>query len=184
MKKLLILLIALFMLMTPICACAAEVEAETEAPAEGVSTVEIVSGYIKEYVPELLSAGTLLLSLAITYLFKKALVPGVRKALTAIDGTVSGYNTKMTEMVDGITKELELSKTFSAELLERFTAQEADTKKVLLVVEKALVAQSDSLFNLLENTNLPARTKALIASEHKAQVEEIVSLLNGDTNEE
>lgn len=184
MKKLLILLIALFVLLTPICAYAAEVEAEAEAPAEGGSTVEIISGYIQQYVPEILSAGTLILSVAITYLFKKALVPGVRKALTAIDGTVSGYNTKMTEMVDGITKELELSKVFSAELLELFTAQEADTKKVLLVVEKALVAQSDSLFNLLENTNLPADTKALIASEHKAQVEEIVALLNGGANEE
>ena len=180
MKKLLVLLILLFVMATPICASAAEVD----APVEEASAVEVISGYIQEYVPEILSAGTLILSVAITYLFKKALVPGVRKALTAIDGTVSGYNAKMTEMVDGITKELELSKAFSAELLARFTAQEADTKKVLLVVEKALVAQSDSLFHLLENTNLPSDTKALIASEHKAQVEEIVALLNGGANEE
>jgi hypothetical protein len=55
--------------------------------------------------------------------------------------------------------------------------QEAEFKKVMMVTEKALLAQSESLFNLLENTNLPADVKALVATEHKAQVEEIAGLL-------
>lgn len=169
MKKILVIILILWMMVIP--AAAAEV-----APEE--STVSTVSGYIKEYVPEILSAGALIVSLAITYLFKKGLLPIVKKVLTSTEKTLSAYNTKTEEVVSKLTEKLDLSEKFNEELLERFTVQEAEFKKVLMVTEKALIAQSDSLFNLLENTNLPADVKALVATEHKAQVEEIRDLLN------
>lgn len=168
MKKILFVLLALWLMVIP--AAAAEV-----APEE--STVSIVSAYIKEYVPEILSAGALIVSLAITYLFKKGLLPIVQKVLTSTEKTLSTYNTKTEEVVSALTEKLDLSEKFNAELLNRFTVQEAEFKKVMMVTEKALIAQSDSLFHLLENTNLPADVKALVATEHKAQVEEIAGLL-------
>lgn len=170
MKKILFVLFAMWLMVIP--AAAAEVAPEAE------STVSMVSSYIKEYVPELLSAGTLVISVAITYLFKKGLLPVVKKVLTSTESTLSAYNTKTEEIVTKLTEKLDLSDKFNAELLERFTVQEAEFTKTMTVVEKVLEAQSDSLFNLLENTNLPADVKALVATEHKAQIEEIRGLLN------
>lgn len=169
MKKILFVLLVMWLMVIP--AAAAEVAPEAE------STVSMVSSYIKEYVPEILSAGALIVSLAITYLFKKGLLPIVKKVLTSTEKTLSAYNTKTEEVVSALTEKLDLSEKFNAELLERFTVQESEFKKVLMVTEKALIAQSDSLFNLLDNTNLPADVKALVATEHKAQVEEIAGLL-------
>jgi uncharacterized oligopeptide transporter (OPT) family protein len=170
MKKILFVLFVMWLMVIP--AAAAEVAPEAE------STVSTVSAYIKEYVPELLSAGTLVISVAITYLFKKGLLPVVKKVLTSTESTLSAYNTKTEEIVTKLTEKLDLSEKFNAELLERFTVQEAEFTKTMTVVEKVLEAQSDSLFNLLENTNLPADVKALVATEHKAQIEEIRGLLN------
>lgn len=171
MKKILFVLLVMWLMVIP--AAAAEVAPEAE------STVSTVSAYIKEYVPELLSAGTLVISVAITYLFKKGLLPVVKKVLTSTESTLSAYNTKTEEIVTKLTEKLDLSEKFNAELLERFTVQEAEFTKTMTVVEKVLEAQSDSLFNLLENTNLPADVKALVATEHKAQIEEIRGLMNG-----
>ncbi len=159
----------------------------TEAPVPSVtevtpgeSPVKDVSDYLKEWVPEILSAAALALSAMITYLFKKGLLPGVKKALTSIDSTVTGYNDRIEKFVDRVSSELELSKETSVELLAKFTLQEKHVNDVLMVVEKALITQSDALCDLLENTNLPAQTKAEIAAKHKAQVEEIVGLLNAE----
>lgn len=157
----------------------------TEAPPvtealPGESPVKDVSDYLKEWVPEILSAAALALSAVITYLFKKGLLPGVKKALTAIDSTVTGYNDRIEKFVDRVSGELELSKETSAELLAKYTLQEKHVKDVLLIVEKALITQSDALCDLLENTNLPAQTKAEIAAKHKAQVEEIAGLINAE----
>ncbi len=159
--------------------------AVTEAPPvtealPGESPVKDVSDYLKEWVPEILSAAALALSAVITYLFKKGLLPGVKKALTSIDSTVTGYNDRIEKFVDRVSSELELSKETNAELLAKFTLQEKHVSGVLMVVEKALITQSDALCDLLENTNLPAHTKAEIAAKHKAQVEEIVGLIDAE----
>lgn len=168
MKKILVILLILWMMVIPVAA--AEV-----APEE--STVSMVSGYIKEYAPEILSACTLLASLVLSYLFKKALLPAVKEFIASIKKIIAAYNDKTEEAVSTLTKKLELSEAFNAELLERFTVQEEKINKALNVVEKVMTAQSDSLFNLLVNTNLPSDVKALVATEHKAQMEEIAGLL-------
>lgn len=159
--------------------------AVTEAPPvtealTGESPVKDVSDYLKEWVPEILSAAALALSAVITYLFKKGLLPGVKKALTSIDNTVTGYNANVKAFVDKLSDELKLSQETNAELVEKFVLQEKHVNSVLLVVEKALITQSDALCDLLENTNLPAQTKAEIAAKHKAQVEEIVGLIDAE----
>lgn len=171
MKKILVIFLILWMMVIP--AAAAEVEPVEE------STVSIVSCYIQEYVPEILSAGTLALSLAITYLFKKGLLPIVKKVLTSTESTLSAYNTKTEEIVTKLTEKLELSEKFNEAMLDKFTLQQAEAAKLMTVVEKVLEAQSDSLFYLLDNTNLPADVKALVSTEHKAQIEEIRGLLDG-----
>ena len=171
MKKILFVLFVMWLMVIP--AAAAEVAPEAE------STVSTVSAYIKEYVPELLSAGTLVISVAITYLFKKGLLPVVKKVLTSTESTLSAYNTKTEEIDTKLTEKLELSEKFNEAMLEKFTLQQAEAAKLMTVVEKVLEAQSDSLFYLLDNTNLPADVKALVATEHKAQIEEIRGLLNG-----
>lgn len=159
--------------------------AVTEAPPvtealTGESPVKDVSDYLKEWVPEILSAAALALSAVITYLFKKGLLPGVKKALTSIDSTVSGYNANVKAFVDKLSEELKLSQEANAALVEKFALQEKHVNSVLLVVEKALITQSDALCDLLENTNLPAQTKAEISAKHQAQVEEIVGLINAE----
>lgn len=165
--------------MTTTAAAVTEAPPVTEA-LPGESPVKDVSDYLKEWVPEILSAAALALSAVITYLFKKGLLPGVKKALTSIDSTVTGYNATVKEFVDRVCEELALSKKTNAELLDKFSVQEQHVKSVLLVVEKALITQSDALCDLLENTNLPAHTKAEIAAKHKAQVEEIVGLIDAE----
>jgi hypothetical protein len=157
----------------------------TEAPTvteslTGESPVKDVSDYLKEWVPEILSAAALALSAVITYLFKKGLLPGVKKALTSIDSTVTGYNANVKAFVDKLSEELKLSQETNAALVEKLVLQEKHVNSVLLVVEKALITQSDALCDLLENTNLPAQTKAEIAAKHKAQVEEIVGLIDAE----
>lgn len=157
----------------------------TEAPPvtealPGESPVKDVSDYLKEWVPEILSAAALAVSFVITYLFKKGLLPGVKKALTSIDSTVTGYNANVKAFVDKLSEELKLSQETNAALVEKFVLQEKHVNSVLLVVEKALITQSDALCDLLENTNLPAQTKAEIAAKHKAQVEEIVGLIDAE----
>lgn len=157
----------------------------TEAPPvteslPGESPVKDVSDYLKEWVPEILSAAALALSAVITYLFKKGLLPGVKKALTSIDSTVTGYNANVKAFVDKLSEELKLSQETNAAIVEKFVLQEKHVNSVLLVVEKALITQSDALCDLLENTNLPAQTKAEIAAKHKSQVEEIVGLIDAE----
>ena len=182
MKKLLILLIALFVLMSPVCACAVEGVAEAEAPAEGATNVEVIAYYIKELAPELMGGGSLIISLVIAWSFRKSLLPIVTKVLSAIKNSVDKYNSKADDLVAIITEKLDLSDSFNKELLEQFTLQKEAMKMVGMVVKEVLIAQSDSILNLLENTNLPAHTKAVIAADHKArkaQIDELCALLKG-----
>lgn len=157
----------------------------TEAPPvtealTGESPVKDVSDYLKEWVPEILSAAALAVSFVIAYLFKKGLLPGVKKVLTFIENTVTGYNANAKAFFDKLSAEFKLSQEANAALVEKFALQEKHVKSVLLVVEKALITQSDALCDLLENTNLPAQTKAEIAAKHQAQVEEIVGLIDAE----
>ena len=159
--------------------------AVTEAPPAtealpGESPVKDVSDYLKEWVPEILAAAELALAGLIAYLFQKALLPGVKKALTSIDSTVTGYNDNAKAFFDKLSAELKLSQEANAALVEKFVLQEKHVKSVLLVVQKSLITQSDALCDLLENTNLPAQIKAEIAAKHKAQVEEIVGLIDAE----
>lgn len=157
---------------------------EEAAPEEGESTIEEISAIVKEYVPEILGGITLAFSAIVLYMFKKGLLPKVAKALSMIDGTVSGYNKKAEELVNTLTTRLELSEDTSRRMLERVTLQEADVKSALAAASRILLAQSDSLFDLLEHTNLPASEKAAIAAKHREQLAEIHAMMGGGADEE
>lgn len=148
------------------------------------SLAEEISGILKEWVPEILSAAALAISALIAYLFKKGLLPKVLSALKVIDGTVSGYNEKAEALVQTISEKLKMSEVTTAALMERFTLQESEVNKALYAASKILLAQSESLFDLLENTNLPANVKAKISAKHREQLSEINALIGGDHSEE
>lgn len=173
----------------PVAVTETPAEAETtEAPPTATekseSTVSEISDAIKEWTPEILSAAALAFSAIITYLFKKGLLPGVAKALTKIDGSVEQYNEMAKKLVDTLTEELKLSKEETSALMEKFTVSETEMRRALDVSSKILLAQSESLFELLEHTNLPADVKAEIAATHKAQAAEIAKLMGGGNDEE
>ena len=197
---------ALFMILLLFCVLGVEVSAaeaspneapvttaETviteEAPPEDItseekSAIEEISDAVKEYVPEILGGLTLAFSAIVLYMFKKGLLPKVAQALSMIDGTVSGYNKKAEELVKTLTTRLELSEDTSRRMLERVTLQEADVKSALAAASRILLAQSDSLFDLLEHTNLPASEKAAIAAKHREQLAEIHAMMGGGAGEE
>ena len=62
-------------------------------------------------------------------------------------------------------------------LLEKIRIREEDIQVTLNAASKILLAQSDSLFDLLEHTNLPAAEKAAIAAKHKEQLAEIAQMV-------
>ena len=159
-------------------------EAPPTATEKSESTVSELSDAIKEWTPEIMSAAALAFSAIITYLFKKGLLPGVAKALTKIDGSVEQYNEMAKKLVDTLTEELKLSKEETSALMEKFTVSETEMRRALDVSSKILLAQSESLFELLEHTNLPADVKAEIAATHKAQAAEIAKLMGGGNDEE
>ena len=70
------------------------------------------------------------------------------------------------------------------QLLSQVSEKETQLTTAMSVSAKILLAQSDSLFDLLEHTNLPAHTKAEIAAKHKAQIDEITKLVGGGHDKE
>lgn len=171
----------------PVTVTETPAEAETtEAPptVTDESTVSEISDILKEWVPEILSAAALAFSAFITYLFKKGLLPGVTRALSKIDGNVEQYNAAIGKLVGDIADELKLSKEQNEALLAKFTVTEEQVASTMSVASKILLAQSESLFELLEHTNLPADVKAEIAATHKAQMAEIAQLMGGEGHEE
>ena len=125
-------------------------------------------------------AAALAFSAFITYLFKKGLLPGVTRALSKIDGNVEQYNAAIGKLVG----ELKLSKEQNEALLAQFTVTDEKVASTMAVASKVLLAQSESLFELLEHTNLTADVKAEIAATHKAQMAEIAQMMVGEGHEE
>lgn len=155
-------------------------EAPPTATEKSESTVSEISDAIKEWTPEILSAAALAFSAFITYLFKKGLLPCVTRALSKIDGNVEQYNAAIGKLVG----ELKLSKEQNEALLAQFTVTEEKVAFTMAVASKVLLAQSESLFELLEHTNLTADVKAEIAATHKAQMAEIAQMMGGEGHEE
>lgn len=139
-----------------------------------------ISGILKEWVPEILSAAALIVSLVITYLFKKGLLPGVGKVLNGIKVTVSGYNERIEKFINDASAEREELKALSDALLAKLQIREEEVHTALSTASRILLAQSDSLFDLLEHTNLPAAEKAKIAAKHKEQLNEITAMMAGE----
>lgn len=142
-----------------------------------------ISAVIDEYSSDILSAGALILSAILTYFFRKRLLPGVGNALNVINGTVAGYEKQIKSFLEEAVGERKELKEFASSLLERLTLQEGEVKSALAAASKILLAQSDSLFDLLEHTNLPADTKAEIKKKHKEQLAEIEAMMGGGANE-
>ena len=210
MKKL-VLLLAVLLTLTFAFPAAAEEALNTEITTEAVTTtapvtdapvtappttaedpaeepektlIDEISGVIKEYMPSLLSSAVLVLSAVLTYLFKKGLVPGISRSLGVIDQTVTGYKEDIKGFLAKLGEENEALREFSEKLLSRISEKESELTNALNAGAKILLAQSDSLFDLLEHTNLPAQTKAEIAAKHKAQIEEITKLVGGANDKE
>ncbi len=206
MKKFALLLVTLVTLSLVIFAAAEEAlipetttaaltvaEPATEAPVTAPPPVEEapeetliaeISGVIKEYMPSLLSSAVLVLSAVLTYLFKKGLVPGISRSLGVIDQTVTGYKEDIKGFLAKLGEENEALREFSEKLLSRISEKESELTNALNAGAKILLAQSDSLFDLLEHTNLPAQDKAEITAKHKEQIEEITKLVGGGHDKE
>jgi hypothetical protein len=170
--------------MAPITTAPVTMPAPTNESADEEKTlIAEISAVIDTYSSDILSAGALILSAILTYFFRKRLLPGVGNALNVINGTVTGYEKQIKEFLEEALSERKELKEFATSLLERFTLQEGEVKTALDVVSKILRAQSDSLFDLLEHTNLPADTKAEIKKTHKEQLAEIEAMMGGGANE-
>lgn len=156
---------------------------EEDPLSEEESLIAEISAVIDTYSSDILSAGALILSAILTYFFRKRLLPGVGNALNVINGTVTGYEKQIKEFLEEALSERKELKEFATSLLERFTLQEGEVKTALAAASKILLAQSDSLFDLLEHTNLPADTKAEIKKKHKEQLAEIEAMMGGGANE-
>ena len=208
MKKLVSLVMLLALLLAPVFPAAAEevvtdsvttaapittapvttqapaaVLPEEDPPDEEETLIAEISAVIDTYSSDILSAGALILSAVLTYFFRKRLLPGVGNALNVINGTVTGYEKQIKEFLEEALSERKELKEFATSLLERFTLQEGEVKATLDAASKILLAQSDSLFDLLEHTNLPADTKAEIKKKHKEQLAEIAAMMGGGANE-
>lgn len=151
---------------------------ETSEPTEETLVSEI-SAVLKEWVPELLSGASLVASVVLAYLFKKGLLPGVAKILSHIKSAVSAYNETVEKVLAEVAAERQDLKETTEVLLEKIRIREEDIQTTLNAASKILLAQSDSLFDLLEHTNLPAADKAAIAAKHKEQLAEIERMING-----
>lgn len=170
--------------MAPITTAPVTMPAPTNESADEEKTlIAEISAVIDTYSSDILSAGALILSAILTYFFRKRLLPGVGNALNVINGTVTGYEKQIKEFLEEALSERKELKEFATSLLERFTLQEGEVKTALDVVSKILRAQSDSLFDLLEHTNLPADIKAEIKKTHKEQLAEIEAMMGGGANE-
>ena len=170
--------------MAPITTAPVTMPVPTNESADEEKTlIAEISAVIDTYSSDILSAGALILSAILTYFFRKRLLPGVGNALNVINGTVTGYEKQIKEFLEEALSERKELKEFATSLLERFTLQEGEVKTALDVVSKILLAQSDSLFDLLEHTNLPADIKAEIKKKHKEQLAEIEAMMGGGANE-
>ena len=170
--------------MAPITTAPVTMPVPTNESADEEKTlIAEISAVIDTYSSDILSAGALILSAILTYFFRKRLLPGVGNALNVINGTVTGYEKQIKEFLEEALSERKELKEFATSLLERFTLQEGEVKTALDAASKILLAQSDSLFDLLEHTNLPADTKAEIKKKHKEQLAEIEAMMGGGANE-
>ena len=160
----------------PISTMAPSADAPTEAPGEETLVSEI-SAVLKDWVPELLSGASLVASVVLAYLFKKGLLPGVAKILSHIKSAVSTYNETVEKVLAEVAAERQDLKETTEVLLEKIRIREEDIQVTLNAASKILLAQSDSLFDLLEHTNLPAAEKAAIAAKHKEQLAEIAQMV-------
>lgn len=152
----------------------------TTVAAESTDTwVTEVSAALKEFVPEIIGTGSLIVSIVLMLLFKKGLIPSVEKVMTAIFGALNKHNEGAERLLRDAAEELKWSKEFTEKVTERMTVQDEEVKQVLSAASKILLAQSDSLFDLLEHTNLPADLKAEISAKHKEQLREISALIGG-----
>ena len=182
-----------------LCVCGLTVSAYAEEPPEAIpemttaATTEVttvttestdtwvteVSAALKEFVPEIIGTGSLIVSIVIMLLFKKGLIPSVEKVMTAIFGALNKHNEGAERLLRDAAEELKWSKEFTEKVTERMIVQDEEVKQALSAASKILLAQSASLFDLLEHTNLPADLKAEISAKHKEQLREISALIGG-----
>lgn len=159
-----------------------ESEPSEESPSEEIS------GILKEWVPEILSAAALAVAMVIAYLFKKGLLPTVTRLLTSIVETVTNSHDKVTEETSAI---LECMNGFTyrmTELEKRLSSREDKLYSEAELISESLTDMSDTLTDIFEHTNLPAEVKAMIAAKHKEHTEKIRRILatvtGGDPDEE
>lgn len=153
--------------------------ATTEATESTDTWVTEVSAALKEFVPEIIGTGSLIVSIVLMLLFKKGLIPSVEKVMTAIFGALNKHNEGAERLLRDAAEELKWSKEFTEKVTERMIVQDEEVKQALSAASKILLAQSDSLFDLLEHTNLPADLKAEISAKHKEQLREISAMIGG-----
>lgn len=164
----------------------------TEAPPtvteENESTVSEISDILKEWVPEILSAAALALTLVIAWLFRKGLLPTVTKFLTSIFEIVTNSHDKVTEGTSAILECLNRFAERMTAIEERLSSREDKLYSEAELISESLTDMSDTLTEIFAHTNLPAADKAMIEAKHKEHTEKIQKILatvtGGGPNEE
>ena len=145
---------------------------ETEA-----SIVDEIAAALGEYIPEIVSGGTLIGLVALIFGLKKNLIPSVKEAVAALFRFAKDSNEKNSGEITKIENKVN-------SLLDRFDAIAAvveDSHKSLYA-EINLLAESsgdltESIVELLDNTDIPADAKAKIAASHEKHSERIAEFL-------
>ena len=187
---------ALFMILLLFCVLGVEVSAaeaspneapvttaetvitDEAAPEKGESTIEEISAIVKEYVPEILTAASLVLGIVIAWLFKKGLIPSVINLLNTILEVVKNSHAKVSEDSAATAGLLERLVARLDELRERENAREEKLYSESELVSEALTDMSDTLVEIFEHTNLPAETKAMISARHREHTDKIKGILD------
>lgn len=161
--------------------------ATQEEPPEGSeSAISELSDILKDWIPEILSAVSLVLAAAVAYLFKKGLLPTVTKFLSSTADLLKKSHSKVSEEVSSIAEILSKQAKMLENLESRLVAREDKLYSEAELISEALTDMSDTLTDIFEHTNLPADTKAMVTAKHREHTEKIRMILSriaGEANE-
>lgn len=184
MKKILILLLALFLTLSFGTVCfGAEAEAAEESADKGVLT--LAYGWVVEHAAELLSALTLVGSLILSFSYKKGLLPTLSGALNKISGSVSSageYVSTAHAALDSLAEKFgateELCRHLADEIaelsarLEESEEEKGERERMKII----LSSQVDMLYEIFITSGLPQYAKEAVGErvrEMKAALGEV-----------
>ncbi len=189
MRRTLTLLFAALLFLFPVTAMAAEGEptpAEpvsesapgdagvTEEGTEGLPASAVFVDFLEDHAAELLAGATFLLTLFVSLVFKKKLIPSLLEGLSALLGkgraaldTITEKQSAEGERIDALFSEIGAlladahDAAARAEEAAELIKKREDTGEALTEV---LTAEAELLFSLLASANLPQYEKDRVAA--------------------